>query len=185
MAQKKCAPYLISWTYADRLHTFHGDIYFLQTKNEQPVNWIYAYSPLVFCNYIASFSKSQTKFSPYRPALLFRKSIAYKRTFIISCYYYNISTFIAHGFKNRKSSVFFYISFRAGCFCLYQCFFAVLFSSTWIYILNILFLSKVIFTKNKPSVFRHYYYDFFLFSNLLRFRYSVFCLIDKRIKQLP
>ena len=124
-------------TYADRLHTFHDNIYFLQTKNEQPVNWIYAYSPLVFCNYIASFSKSQTKFSLYRPALLFRKSIAYKRTFIISCYYYNISTFIAHGFKNRKSSVFFYISFQTDCFCFDQSFFTMFLPSTRIYFVNL------------------------------------------------
>ena len=81
------------------------------------------------------------------PALLFRKCISYKRAVIITCYYYNVSILVTCGFQDRKSSVFFYISFRAGCFCLDQCFFTVLFSSTWIYILNILFLSKVIFTK--------------------------------------
>ena len=39
-----------------------ANIRFLQNKYEQPVNWIYAYLLLVCCNYIASFSKSQTKF---------------------------------------------------------------------------------------------------------------------------
>ena len=55
-----------------------------------------------------------TKFSPCWPALLFRKSITYKRTLIVSCYYYNISTLIACGFQNWKSSIFFYIGFRAA-----------------------------------------------------------------------
>lgn len=63
-----------------------------------------------------------TKSTPCWLAFLFRKSITYKRTLIVSCYYYNISTLIACGFQNRKSSIFFYIGFRAGCFCLDQSF---------------------------------------------------------------
>ena len=35
---KKVCTYPISWTYADKLHTFHNMLYL---KNEQP-NWIYA-----------------------------------------------------------------------------------------------------------------------------------------------
>ena len=88
-----------------------------------------------------------TKPAPNWPALLFRKCISYKRAVIIACYYYNVSILVTTGFQDWESSVFFYISFRTYCFCLNQCFFTVLFSSTWIYILNILFLSKVIFTK--------------------------------------
>ena len=46
------------------------------------------------------------------PALLFRKCISYKRAVIITCYYYNVSILVTCGFQDRKSSVFFYISFR-------------------------------------------------------------------------
>ena len=109
---------------------------------------LYNFVPSVFhCLPIPSEFLDFTKPAPNWPALLFRKCISYKRAVIITCYYYNVSILVTCGFQDRKSSVFFYISFRTGCFCLDQCFFAVLFSSTWIYILNILFLSKVIFTK--------------------------------------
>ena len=109
---------------------------------------LYNFVPSVFhCLPMPSEFLDFTKPAPNWPALLFRKCISYKRAVIITCYYYNVSILVTCGFQDRKSSVFFYISFRAGCFCLDQCFFTVLFSSTWIYILNILFLSKVIFTK--------------------------------------
>ena len=109
---------------------------------------LYNFVPSVFhCLPMPSEFLDFTKPAPNWPALLFRKCISYKRAVIIACYYYNVSILVTCGFQDRKSSVFFYISFRAGCFCLDQCFFTVLFSSTWIYILNILFLSKVIFTK--------------------------------------
>ena len=109
---------------------------------------LYNFVPSVFhCLPMPSEFLEFTKPAPNWPALLFRKCISYKRAVIITCYYYNVSILVTCGFQDRKSSVFFYISFRTGCFCLDQCFFAVLFSSTWIYILNILFLSKVIFTK--------------------------------------
>ena len=109
---------------------------------------LYNFVPSVFhCLPMPSEFLEFTKPAPNWPALLFRKCISYKRAVIISCYDYNVSTLITCSFQDRESSIFFYISFRAGCLCLDQCFFTVLFSSTWIYILNILFLSKVIFTK--------------------------------------
>ena len=43
-------------------HFFMVNIIFLQNKNEQQVNWIYAYLLLVCCNYISCFSKCQTEF---------------------------------------------------------------------------------------------------------------------------
>ena len=115
--QKKCAPCPISLTYTDRLHTFLWQYYILFLKKS---NKIFLAFSLLFSLIINPKKKIMTKagFSPCRLAFLFCKSITYKRTPIISCHYYNISTLSACGFKNRESSILYYICFRTVCFCL-------------------------------------------------------------------